>query len=174
MTIYHGPVAGVTGILIGAAVFEHDHGDPKVVRGAINDALLKVAGEAGSAIGSAVGAGAAAGDAFAKSDITKWRARVLSVGIVDALGLADDKIGYKTIEVSPSRIETLVNQTTFNASLVRDVLPDGKTFNFPANYEQLIEGGDAKYQVYFRVRGDRVIRDEPETTAAPSLVASAR
>lgn len=165
-TIYHGPVPGVTGLLIAAFVFEEDQGNPKVVRDAIHDALLKLANDAGSAIGAALGAGAGAGDAFANNELTKWTARILSHGLTEALGVADDKIGQKTMEIAPSRIAELSDQAIFNRSLVAGVLPDGRKFNYPIDYKQHISGNSARYQVYFRVRGDRNPHHVPEITAA--------
>ena len=165
-TIHTGPVPGVSGLLISAAVFEHDHGDPTKVKDAIEQAILTEARKGASAVSAAAGVGAGAGDAFGQSEVMKWGARFLSHGLVDLAGFADDDIGVKTMEIKPSEIEALCEPTTFNNSLVSGELPDEQKFNYPRDFHKLIEGNDAKYQVYFRVRGVRTTNKAPEVAAA--------
>ena len=152
-TVYDGPVPGVAGLLISAAVFDHDEGDPDKVRDEIRKALLDAAGKAASAIGTAVGAGAEAGGAFADSELVQWAAGILSHGITSAIGLGDDKIGVKSMEVEADTVKELKHDSAaYEQSLIRDVLPDGRTFNYPPDHTNVIVGADARYQVYFRVR----------------------
>jgi hypothetical protein len=84
---------------------------------------------------------------------------------VDLAGFADDDIGVKTFEVKPSEVEALVDPTTFNISLISGELPDEMKFNYPRDFRELIEGSDAKYQVYFRVRGVKSDIEAPEAVA---------
>jgi hypothetical protein len=164
-TIFQGEVPGVAGLMISAAVFEHDHGAPNKVKEAIEQAVLAEAKKGASALGAAAGAGAGAGDAFGQSEIVKWGVRFLSHGFVDLAGFADDDIGVKTFEVKPSEVEALVDPTTFNNSLISGELPDEMKFNYPENFREPIEGSDAKYQVYFRVRGVKIDIEAPEAVA---------
>jgi hypothetical protein len=151
-TVYDGPVPGLAGLLISAAVFDHDEGSPSKVRDEIRAALLKAAGEAASAIGTAVGAGADAGGAFADSELVQWAAGILSHGITAAIGLGDDKIGVKSIEIEPGKVNELRHgSAAYEQSLIRGVLPDERTFNYPPKHQEVIVGAGARYQVYFRV-----------------------
>jgi hypothetical protein len=50
--------------------------------------------------------------------------------------------------------------------LIAGELPDQRQFNYPLDYQALIEGNGARYQVYFRVRGDRLTHEEPSSAAA--------
>jgi hypothetical protein len=144
-----GIVAG-TGLKIKIGVYESDEGDSDDVREEIEAKIKEYAGKAVSALTAAYGAGDAEATNLAGSELVTWGARILSLGIVELLGLGDDPIGENAADIPLSKIREYDNDAGFQASLTRTT--EGLLYN----YKLPVSSDEGEYSVYFRVRSRKI------------------
>lgn len=151
-----GQLIGGTGIKVALFAFEEDSGDPDEVEAAIHDYLKKKAEQSAAAIGQAFNAGAGATSVLNSPEF-EWFLKGASLGL--AGWVADDEVGYASVEVALSEIKELVKLSkagTFAESLTTG--PDGMKYNYTRPV-----GGDGKYTIYFRVSANEI----PSTDRIP-------
>ena len=151
LTVWDG-ISGGNGLKIAIGVFEEDEGDPEDVRAKIEEKLREYAKQGAAAIAQAYGAGAAQGEQVAENEAFNWGLRLLSLGLVDLLGLGDDEIGSVNVEVPLSRIQKVDNEhvEAFHQSLQRTT--EGVVYTDKVDVSS-DEGG---YSVYFRIRSRKI------------------
>jgi len=138
-----GQLIGGTGIKVAVFAYEEDSGDPDEVAEAIEQYLKEKAQQGAQAIASAYDAGASA-TAIMNSPEFQWFVKIISLGL--AGWVADDEVGYRSLEIPMSEIKKLtqLDDAAFAASLKTG--PDGMKYNY-----DMTVSGDGKYRVYFRV-----------------------
>lgn len=148
-TIWEDRIAGGTGIKVTIAAWDYDSGSPGEVRRKIEKKLKEFAEKGSDAIAAAYGEGDDKAEEIAGSAETTWALRLLSLGIVELFGLADDQIGRVNVDVPLSEIRKLSTQEGYNA---RRIIQDGLEFTHKVS----VEGKGGRYTVWFRVRGFKI------------------
>lgn len=144
ITMWDGQLIAATGIQISALGMDFDSGDPDDVKEEVEASIKEAVAEGSAAIGQAFGVGADEARMIAGNDVVTWAARIFSVGIVEVLGLGDDRIGEYHLPIRLGALEGLKrNQGYENAKQI--------TGDMEYTHALPLVSQDGNYTAYFRV-----------------------